>query len=377
VTAHRGQPAASAVMQVALSLSPGGTERLVIEISRRLAQRRPVVVCCLDEPGTWADELTRAGIEVLALSRRPGFRPSLSVRLARLARARGIGVLHCHHYSPFVYGGLAALLARGLRVVYTKHGRLSDAPPTRKRLWVNPWLDRLPATVCAVSEDLKRHMMASGFSGQRIRVVYNGIESGTTPTDGDRRRARAALGMEPSSFVVGTIARLDPVKDLMTLINGFETLAAGHDAARLVIVGDGPERPALEARARATGLGARIHFAGHRDDARALLAGFDLFVNCSTTEGVSLTILEAMAAAVPVVATRVGGTPEVVIDGCTGILAPARDARALAGAMSTLAAAAGRRSALGAAGRARVEQHFTLDRMVGDYERLYGGTEPS
>jgi glycosyltransferase involved in cell wall biosynthesis len=92
---------------------------------------------------------------------------------------------------------------------------------------------------------------------------------------------------------------------------------------------------------------------------------------------VSLTILEAMAAAVPVVATRVGGTPEVVIDGCTGILAPARDARTLAGAMSTLAAAAGRRSALGAAGRARVEQHFTLDRMVGDYERLYGGTEPS
>src|SRR5437762_4660051 len=143
-----------AVLQIVLSLNPGGTERLVIEIAKRLTERFRMTVCCLDDRGAWAEELTDAGIDVIALRRRPGFHPALAARIARIAAARGASVAHCHHYSPFVYGQLATMLRPGLRLVFTEHGRLSNAPPSRRRRLANQVLARLPGRLFAVCEDL-------------------------------------------------------------------------------------------------------------------------------------------------------------------------------------------------------------------------------
>src|SRR4051812_16774442 len=121
------------VLQVVLTLAPGGTERLVIQIVQQLSERFDMAVCCLDEPGAWADDLSRGGVPVTALHRAPGFHPSIAWRIAALARRHRASVLHCHHYSPFVYGRLAAMLVPGTRVVFTEHGRLSDAAPSGKR----------------------------------------------------------------------------------------------------------------------------------------------------------------------------------------------------------------------------------------------------
>ena len=154
-------------MQLVLSLSPGGTERLVIEICRQLANRVESMVCCLDEPGGWAAELEALHVPVVALGRQPGFQPSLAVQIARLIKANDIDVVHCHHYSPYVYGLIAARLAN-VRLVFTEHGRLSDAAPSRKRRLVNPLLSMLGGRVCAVSADLKRHMVAEGFPARRV-----------------------------------------------------------------------------------------------------------------------------------------------------------------------------------------------------------------
>src|SRR5262245_6119559 len=151
-------------MHVVLSLSPGGTERLVIEIVRRLIPRSiGSLVCCLDDAGEWATELYQVGVPVVALNRAPGFRPGVARSIAKLARVHQVDVLHCHHYSPFVYGQMATLLQPRLRVVFTEHGRLSDAPPSRKRQIVNPVLGRLPHAIYAVSADLRQHMIAEGF----------------------------------------------------------------------------------------------------------------------------------------------------------------------------------------------------------------------
>src|SRR5947208_1781015 len=146
------------VMQLVLSLSPGGTERLVIELCRRLAPTVESVVCCLDEAGEWASQLIDGGVPVVALGRTPGFHPSLALRVAQLLDRHGIDVLHCHHYSPYVYGALATTLKRRVHLVFTEHGRLSNAPPSIKRRWANPLLARLPGQICAVSGDLKRDM---------------------------------------------------------------------------------------------------------------------------------------------------------------------------------------------------------------------------
>jgi glycosyltransferase involved in cell wall biosynthesis len=357
-------------MQLVLSLSPGGTERLVIDICRQLSSRIDSTVCCLDDAGAWAPEVAALGIPVVTLGRTPGFHPSLAVQLARIMTAHRIEVVHCHHYSPFVYGLLAAVLKPGVRLVFTEHGRLSTSAPSRKRRLVNPMLAWWPGHLCAVSADLKQHMVAEGFPARRVQVLYNGIDPGARPGSAQRRLAREVLGVPHDAFVIGTAGRLDPVKNLSALIRAQAAIAAPLPASRTVIVGHGPELPALEAQVRTLGLADRVSFAGYRDDVRLMMASFDVYVNCSTYEGVSLTILEAMASALPVIATRVGGNPEVVVDRETGQLVAAH-AGGLAGAIGNLAGNPLRRQAMGDAGRWRVKRHFSLARMVQQYADAY------
>ena len=357
-------------MQLVLSLSPGGTERLVIELCRRLADDVDTIVCCLDEPGEWAAEVTKLNIPVISLARQPGFHPSLSVRLGEVLKTQRIEVIHCHHYSPYVYGLLAAVLHPSVRVVFTEHGRLHGAGISPKRRLVNPVLSRWPARIYAVSAALKQDMVAEGFPQKAIEVLYNGIELGHRPRPAERSAMRAAIGVPPDALVIGTVARLDPVKNLNVLLEARSILGARFPAARIVIAGEGPERDALRDRAKALGVGDVTVFTGYRTDIRALMAAFDVYVNCSTYEGVSLTILEAMATTLPVVAAEVGGNPEVVVENETGLLVAQRP-YAFASAIATLAANPAQRHAMGEAGRWRVKRHFTIERMVNDYAAAY------
>ena len=342
---------------------------MVIELIRRLRECVPMAVCCLDEPGRWASEVTEMNVPVHALGRRPGFHPELGRAIAHLARQHQASIAHCHHYSPFVYGCAAKVWRPGLRILFTEHGRLSDAKPSGRRRVANQILGRVPDAVYAVSGDLREHMLGEGLPAKTVDVIYNGIEPGKVPTDTARQRVRQQLGVSDDVLVVGTIARLDPVKDLGTLIQA--VAAAGrHMPVVLVVVGDGPERAALEALARSVSDSERVRFLGQRDDAREWLPGCDVYVNSSISEGVSLTILEAMAAGLPVIATRVGGTPEVVDETC-GVLVAARNSEDVASALVALAGDPTRRSRLGVAGRARVEEKFSLGRMVQEYHDVY------
>jgi glycosyltransferase involved in cell wall biosynthesis len=359
------------VMQIALSLAPGGTERLVVEIVRFLHSRSiDSVVCCLDTEGAWAEEVRALDVPVLALQRRSGFRPGLGRAIARLAARYDVDVVHAHHYSSFVYGQLSASVWSGPPVIFTEHGRLSDARPSRKRRLVNPLLGRLPQAVYAVSEDLRRHMIEEGFPPPLVGVIHNGIEPGVEVTDQDRLAARHLLKIPSDALVVGTVGRLDPVKDFGTLVRGFGDVRTALPNGRLVIIGDGPERDALHAEVRTAGLEESVVFTGHRQDARALLPAFDLYVNSSIHEGVSLTLLEAMAAATPCIATSVGGNPEVVTEN-SGVLVPPRSPGAIGRAVLDLARNRELQRRLGSAGRTRVLQSFSAGRMFEQYLASY------
>jgi len=358
------------VLQVVLSLNPGGTERLVVELVRRLRPELAMSVCCLDEAGSWGEVLRSEDIGVTALRRREGFQPTLGRAIARLAAQHRARVVHCHHYSPFVYASIARLWSPALRIVFTEHGRLSDAPPSAKRRTANRVLAHAPREVVTVSSDLKRHLVAEGFPTTRVNVIYNGIDVGALPAVGMRARVRKELGIPDNALVVGTVARLDPVKDIPTLIRAVAQRHSAGVPTILLVIGDGSERAHLEASAREVGTPSSVRFLGHRDDARDLLAACDLYANSSISEGISLTILEAMAAGLPVVATRVGGTPEIVDASC-GRLVPSRDPDALAATLTALAQDAPLRLALGREARARVEQRFTLDRMIREYRDVY------
>jgi glycosyltransferase involved in cell wall biosynthesis len=334
-----------------------------------------MAVCCLDEPGSWAKELTNSGIRVSALDRKPGFNWWLGHGIAAMAAEHRANVLHAHHYSPFVYSALARLERPSLRVIFTEHGRLSDRGPSKKRRWANRVLRSAASDVFSVSSELSEHLAAEGFPQGKVRTIYNGIDVGPLPDSATRDAVRNELGVGERASVIGTIARLDPVKDLSSLLEASRLVGPSREIL-VVIIGDGPERASLEAQAKQSGLGAVVRFLGQRADARRWLAGCDLYVNCSTSEGVSLTILEAMAAGLPIIATSVGGTPEVVDNTC-GRLVPARDPATLAESINQLMNSPTERRSLGAAARARVESRFTLDRMVAEYADVYAGRGPT
>lgn len=365
---------ASRVLQVVLSLSPGGTERLVIELSRRLHHRHGMSVCCLDDGGAWAQELVDIGVSVTSLGRRGGFTPELGRQIAAIARAEGAEVLHCHHYSPFVYGSIARWW-HPLRMVFTEHGRANDGPRSRKRLIANQVLGRLPARIYAVSHDLRGHMLAEGFPPSKVSVIYNGVEPTPIQCEPGNSERKKALGLDSDTLLVGAVGRLDPVKDLDTLLHAFALFAQGRPQARLALIGDGPERDALVGTISALGLGDRVLLTGYRPDVRRLLPALDVYVNTSIFEGVSLTILEAMSAGLPVVATAVGGTPEVVVHDHTGLLVPPRDPHAIADALRQLIDDGDRRRLLGAAGRRRLAERFSIDRMIAEYQNAYDDLE--
>lgn len=362
-----------------LGLNVGGLERVVLRLIERTRRDRfAPVVCALQEPGALASELDRMGVPLMVVPRRPGLDPGLPMRLSSWLQREGIDLVHTHNPSPHLYGALAAAITRrsgrssgsgrGPRVVHTKHGR--NYPGVRRKVLVNRLASSLTDRVVAVSEDARAVAVdVEGVNPAKVVTILNGVDT-EEYRPGDAASARALLGVPEGGYHVGCVARLSPEKDHATLLAAFASLRARRPDAHLTLVGDGPLRKELEADAGRRGLGEAVTFAGTRGDIAALLPGFDVFALSSRTEGISLTLVEAAAVGLPIVATRVGGNPEIVRDGETGLLVPAGDPEALAAALDAVASKPDR-SEMGRRGRARMVERFSVDTMVQAYEDLY------
>lgn len=356
------------VMQVA------GAEMLVAEIIRRLASRIDPVVICLDAIGPLGEQLRVEGVEVLDVARRPGLDLRAPGRLAAIARRRRLEVLHAHQYTPFFYAALASLLVRPRpRVILTEHGRhYPDIVSAKRRLANRLVLARLAdriTGVCSFSNNGLHEQ--DGFPLGRMQVIENGIDLARYQSPRDRTALRRGLSLLPNRRYVATIARFHPVKDHATLLKAFATVAAAVPDVDLLLVGDGPLRPQLESNARDLGVSARVLFWGVRNDVADILAAADVFVLPSLSEAASITLLEAMASGLPVVATNVGGNPEMVRDGIDGLLTPRGDAPAMAKSILAVLNDPARAASLGASARERVRERYQLDRTVDRYFDLY------
>jgi glycosyltransferase involved in cell wall biosynthesis len=257
-------------------------------------------------------------------------------------------------------------------VVYTAHGARTSARRSTRRFQRLGLVDR----IVFVSEDARRVALAAGavHEGAGVSVVVNGIDVASYARDAQtRRRIRAQLGLPDEAPVAGIVARLTAAKDHVNLFDAFVRLRAPHPRARLVVVGDGELRDDLHRAVRERGLADAVVFTGRRDDVADVLSAFDVFVLPSSTEGLAVTLLEAMAAGLPVVATRVGGNGEVVVDGETGLLAPPRDSGALAACLGQLFADPARGARYGARGRARARARFGVEAMAARYQEIYEG----
>jgi glycosyltransferase involved in cell wall biosynthesis len=227
--------------------------------------------------------------------------------------------------------------------------------------------------VVAVGEAVRRALIQNeGIPSARVRVIYNGIDlSQFSPKGLDDDSIRREISIGDADLMIIQVARLDYLKDHATAIQVMEHLVKSHTRARLVLVGDGPELGKIEALTRKCGLTEHVRFLGLRTDVARLLHAADLFLLTSISEGIPLTLIEAMAAGLPVVATQVGGVPEVVQDGATGLLAPARDADSLAGKIKCLAGNPELRRQMSQRARDRARGCFSECLMHGKYLELY------
>jgi glycosyltransferase involved in cell wall biosynthesis len=254
----------------------------------------------------------------------------------------------------------------GIPAVMTLHGEVSRC--------YGKWVCRgrcdgvVAVSAQAQQSFLDRHR---GLPTAPIQVIENGILLATE--SGNNSEARAALGIADAT-VLTTVARLVALKDIGTLLRAFERCSPGERNLLLLLVGDGECRQELETLAGELGIAPRVRFMGFRDDIEGILSASDLFVLSSLTEGMPLSVLEAMAAGLPVVATRVGGVPELVTDGETGLLVAPKDPEALAAALLSLIEDRSSRLRMGRAARARIEESFSFTAMLDQYETFYAGT---
>lgn len=347
------------VVHVTHGLEMGGLEKLLVEFARHADRERfDLHFVSLGGRGLLADEIEACDWPVTALETPVGLRPGLALRLARKLTQWHADVLHTHDERPLLYGALAARLAGTPATVHTRHGRgLSIS--RRQMILLKLAAQAIDRYVC-VSEDSARLTHQQGVAADKVCTIRNGIDTRRFNATGPRERGPAVL-----------VARLSPEKDIATLLRATALAIREAPSFRLEIAGDGACLPNLKQQAAALGITDSVQFIGQVRHVPAVLERAGLFVLSSLSEGISLTLLEAMACALPVVATRVGGNPEVVVDGETGLLAPAQDPPALAAAMLRLWQQPNEARRLGQAGRRRVEQFFDVRRMVAEYESLY------
>lgn len=355
------------------SLNPGGTEKLIVEMSLAFASEFDVAVMCLDEPGLWAAELRAKGIPVHCLWRQPGLDLAMPVRLANHFRRSNTQIIHAHQCTPWFYAALSRLLHSAPRLLLEEHGRFFPEVQNPKRVFVNRLLVRkLTHRFVAVSSDIRMRLQRyEGLNAERIEVIYNGAKADSLLGSDARAALRNELGFEPGCFVVGTVGRFDPIKNLPLLVASLACVGMQVDTLRGLLVGHGPVFSEICSLIEETGLHDRIRLTGFRDDARRLIQCMDLFVLSSFSEGTSMALLEAMAAGVPVVVTSVGGNPEIVIDSKTGWVVPSNSVEALSAAILDSMSNTSKREKYAAAGQRRFVERFDFDRMIEEYRQQY------
>jgi L-malate glycosyltransferase len=327
-----------------------------------------------------ARRLRGLGLDVAVIDQTRLALPRLVYALFEALRARRPDVVHAHRYKETILGTMAARALGIGAIVSTVHGFPSEegySGLARYKMQLNLWLerrvtDRHHRAVVAVSQD-----MAAALR-RRLRVPVAVIPNGVPLPDGDpggglleRGAVRALLGLDAADVVLGTACRLVPVKGLDTLLVAAGEVVRRAPRTRFVLLGDGPLMPALRRQAAELGLQRHVLLPGHRPDVRPYLRAFDLFVLPSIAEGLPMALLEAMAAGLPVVASAVGGVPEVVREGVEGLLVPPGAPAPLAAALSRLAADGPLRAAMGTRGRARVAEAFSIEATGPRYVALY------
>jgi len=364
------------VLHVVTSLDMGGAQKHLLSLVKGLRGRGHTTDVAFFKNPTLRQEFESTGAQLFDLSTRQTFSPLLIPRLAGILRRGRYQIVHTHLLKADSYGALAGVLARTPVILASKHN--DEAALQNPRVaTVHGLLSRLDRRVVVLSDYVGRYVTSVGrVDPKRITRVYYGIQPGTTATAENGMRLRTELGIPHDAPLIATVGRLMEQKGLVYLLKAMEILRDRLPEARLLVVGDSQDgrdgyKIDLLRRWESMGLQDRVTFTGVRNDIPSVMRAIDLFAMASLWEGFGLVFLEAMAAARPIVATRVSAVPEVVEDGVTGLLVPPKDPEALANAIQQLLTDRDRAAQMGQAGLLRLKQKFTEDKMVESIEQIY------
>jgi sugar transferase (PEP-CTERM/EpsH1 system associated) len=381
-----GQP--KKILHIVHSLQVGGLENGLVNLLNRLdPERFNQTVCCLTSAGTFATRIEPREVSIIELHQSPGkFRfPVMS--LAKIIRRLSPDIVHTRGW-PTVDAVFAGALAGVPHIIHGEHGREhSDIEGSNwKRNQVRRVIGRLVDRYVVVCDFFSPWLVKScGVNSAKIRYIPNGVDTERfTPDFGSmsssspeavsaKRRLRNDLGLPSNALIMGSVGRLDPVKDFPTLLKAIAKITGAGDDVRLVIVGDGPIRNTLVSFAKDLGIQSQVLWLGDRRDIASLLRCFDLFVQTSIFEGMSNTLLEAMASGLPLIATETGGNPELVQPGVNGTLVKVGDVDGLATVLKIYISDKELRTNQGHMSRSMAQSRFDLSIMAERYSQLYDG----
>lgn len=361
------------IMHVAGSLNYGGAEIFLVSLLKNLNKERfDITACYVSGGGPLESELAASNIEVIKLPvlTRTNL-PLCFHRLFRIMKAHKPDIVHTHLFEPGVLGRTVARVIGIPVIIAHEHGM---TPWKRKpHIMYEKWANRFTHMRVAVSEDIRQNRISrEGTPPEKIITIPNGVDTGYfDPSQWPPAASRAELGLGMDTPIVGTVARLTPVKGLLYLLEAVREISWHIPNVTLLIVGDGPLRGSLEQQSRELSIDDRVIFTGYRSDTPKMLAAMDVFVLPSIMEGMPISLLEALAMQRFVVATRVGGIPEVIQDKLSGILIPPSDSHQLAKAIASSLEDRERRNSIAVNARKHAVEYFSIENSARRIGELY------
>ncbi len=352
------------VVHLTFGLDVGGLEKLLVEFARYTdRERHRLTFVSLGDNGPVGEDLRRAGCPVVCMHRGQGFRPGLIPQLKRLFINTRADVVHTHDPRPLIYAAPAARLAGVKSIVHTQHGRVFGC--SSRQLWMMRHAAKLVDSFACVSGDIRQLAIEHGIAAEKTVIVHNGLGS-------DRFEAADLEDFaDAERDALLCVARLSPEKGVSTLIDAMAIAVGRLPSLKLLVAGHGPCRQLLDSQIRSRGLSQHVRLLGQVDNIPELFRNARVFVLPSNSEGISLTLLEAMLAKVPIIATNVGGTPEIITDRVTGLLVEPSKPDAMAKAIIELWEDRDLQVEMVDAASELVDTSFSIDQMLQSYQMLY------
>jgi len=358
-------------MHVVYSLHPGGLENGVVnQVNRLDSDRFNPSICCL-QPGGILKERVNKDIEIVEVNHKGG---CLFLKLKNIFKQLRIHIVHTHNWGTCCDGIIGARLAKVPVVIHQEHGTfVATIGAKKRRILAEQLVLKCVDQVMTLSNDLKEKMVEIlTIPAERIKVIINGVDIEKFSSSMEKRqKKRKELGIGIDELVIGTVGRLEPVKNHKMFLQAMPELMKRFPTMKAILVGDGILKTELMDMAKRLGISDKVLFPGIRNDVSDILSTMDLFVITSLTEGICNAILEAMACGLPIIATDVGGNPEIVHNEETGLLFPTKNVAGLVRAVERMLEDEERRKGYGEKAREMVEKRFSLQRMVNEYEGLY------